>query len=401
MLNPLTEFLPNIETRCEFHEAVRKTRSEQPPNHCHISSQVKELFYIPTEDAWKVYKSIETMIKEGYRNKNINSSEYFKEVNESIFSDINRPVSHITKKVELGGCLFGESGVGKTKLVSESLREFPQKITHQSLCTATNTPLIQIPWIMITCEATRKATLRLIIEEIDRVAGTRNLADLNERDSIHKHCSVIRLLCIQYSVGIIILDESQWFDQKSQSNRDSISSSFLQQIYNRFNVPILLIGTPQLVQALMLSQATLRRFKEAIYHELRYFEVDSQEWKTAIKTLFGDFIFKKSQKQLTDKQLDLIDDFAFGCMNELIHLACKVSELAEEGNINQLTEVLLKSSIKELNNGNTDFKLGLNNVPRVKANSNQSNEVCKKSKRDKRVKNKEAEFKPIDISDFI
>ncbi|MEL0631698.1 AAA family ATPase [Pseudoalteromonas carrageenovora] len=401
MLNPLINALPRIESKSKFYEAMSKAQNTELSHHCYISSQIKEHFYVPTEDAWKVYKAIKTMIMEGYRYKNINSSEYFKDVNKALFNEEDKANGHITNKVELGGCLFGESGVGKTKLVRESLRLFPQKVNHPSSSSVTNTPLIQIPWIMVTCEATRKATLRLIIEEIDRVAGTCNLAKLSERESIHKYCSVIRLLCIQYSIGIIVLDESQWFDQKSQSNRDSINSSFLQQIYNRFNVPILLIGTPQLVQALMQSQATLRRFKEAIYHELHYFESDSEEWKIAIQTLFTNFIFNSAKKPLTKKQFDLIDDFAFGCMNELIHLACKVSELVESGQANKPTEAILKASIKALKNSNTDFKVGLKGATRVKTNSNHTYEALKNIKRSKRTKDKEEPYKPLDLDQFM
>lgn len=401
MLNPLINALPRIESKSKFYEAMSKAQNTELSHHCYISSQIKEHFYVPTEDAWKVHKAIETMIMEGYRYKNINSSEYFKDVNKALFNEVDKASGHIMHKVELGGCLFGESGVGKTKLVRESLRLFPQKVNHSSSSSVTNTPLIQIPWIMVTCEATRKATLRLIIEEIDRVAGTCNLVKLSERESIHKYCSVIRLLCIQYSIGIIVLDESQWFDQKSQSNRDSINSSFLQQIYNRFNVPILLIGTPQLVQALMQSQATLRRFKEAIYHELHYFESDSEEWKIAIQTLFTNFIFNSAKKPLTKKQFDLIDDFAFGCMNELIHLACKVSELVENGQANKPTEAILKASIKALKNSNTDFKVGLKGVSRVKTNSNHTYEALKNIKRSKRTKDKEEPYKPLDLDQFM
>ncbi|TMO06331.1 hypothetical protein CWB60_11005 [Pseudoalteromonas sp. S327] len=295
-----------------------------------------KFFFLPDDETWEVYCSLKNAISTGYLAKNINDEAYFKQINEKLFSS-----NQLSKSSSSGGYLCGPAGYGKTMTVERVLNTIPQVIEHNHQETATKTPLKQIVWVKVTCStSSKKATLRSILKEVHRLSGS-IYSESTKYKSVDHYLKEVTSVFLQYSVGILVIDESQWFSSGRRTDKDGINASFLQEIYNEFNVPVLLIGTPILRDAIVDSKATQRRYEQFMSKNYSCMTIDKGTIVEVITVLFSNYIFPESEEKITKAQINKVLVFCRGNMSILLKLAEKALVLSSENNDKNISSELL------------------------------------------------------------
>ena len=143
----------------------------------------------------------------------------------------------------IGRALIGTPGSGKTRTVNRVLAQIPQIVTHDLKLHPLLLPKM-VTWIRVEAPANRKlsALAANIITAIG--AAVRDNFNSLKRGNISDKIQNAAMLCMEFHVGVIVIDEIQHVLRKS-GEPDLELLNFLVELSNRVNLPLLLIGTPQ------------------------------------------------------------------------------------------------------------------------------------------------------------
>jgi hypothetical protein len=182
----------------------------------------------------------------------------------------------------IGCALIGMSGVGKTRALNRILELIQQVV---ELAVAANPLLLpkMITWLRVECPANRK--ISALVEDIFTAIETAIGEPLGKvrQGNISIQLQNLAKVCLDYNVGLIVIDEVQHILRKNQAP-DLELLNFLVELSNRVNLPLLLVGTPQ---AQYVVGGALRQARRMIGPVWENLPRDGRSWKKFSDRLLG------------------------------------------------------------------------------------------------------------------
>lgn len=212
-------------------------------------------FYRPIQKSIEVAKAFHSLVRDGYVGRNpITFGQRSRRLHENVvatsadFYDDGVTTSGMT--------IIGISGVGKTAIIKNILRNYPQVISHTSYG-SDHFIAQQLVFLRLECppNGRPRALYDNAIDEVDRLLGTNYSRAIAGKNSDQK-LNFLRTIAKNQHLGVLIIDEIQNL-HGAKEGRVLLNS--LVQITNTIRVPLVLIGTPEAQHVLTNEFRILRR----------------------------------------------------------------------------------------------------------------------------------------------
>lgn len=265
--NPLIEALPQL---VEDHEVIKRLRSGQQRNSEELTHpdfirkkylHRIEQFTEPTYDYITCFRAIEDLITESYIPKNplLNTTQHWLHYDNPDKTKYT-PSNGLFAPRAASMAVVGDGGAGKTWMLENILRYFPQKIEHTHY-KGRHLKLDQIVWIKVNCteNANVSALLILILEELDRLTGSDDARRaVSSRDRIAQASLSISRKMKSVFLGILIIDEIQHLKFANEKLKE-IFIQFLLNTMGRAGVPVIFGGDSRLIDFISKGLPVSRR----------------------------------------------------------------------------------------------------------------------------------------------
>ncbi|WP_390280006.1 AAA family ATPase [Vogesella amnigena] len=302
---------------------------ESVPRHTrrHLLMSLRDL-YIPSLDGLRIQETIDLCVRQGYRYRDPNAPLSWQLIS-------GESIQHKTPRAPpQAAVVIGHSGTGKTEAILRAFHCYPrQVITHERFPNIAG-PHHQMVWLTADVPANGKAVelaANLMIswdqamrqwlpERLPRFEGRYGGSAKDGLPMLNEW----RQVALTHFLGVLHLDEVQNFfsleSKKTRQQKARIGEQrelkiiedqclkWLLSLINTWQIPLILSGTPDGINALTKRLSNAQRFATSGFHHLKHFETPSEpEYRELfLKTLF--------QYQYVQTPLPLSDDVA-----ELIH----------------------------------------------------------------------------------
>ncbi len=231
------------------------------------------------------FRAIERAIKTGYSAKNPLSpttAQYIHYLTDEMPS-VEPTTGNFKPKGE-GLTLIGESGVGKSCMLEQTLGYFPQMILHNEYNGDELNSLRQVVWLKVDCP--RNASVRElcieILDQINRITGFDDEKPPSRDADLQKKIEQKIKSCF---LGILIIDEMQNLSPKRTQGFSSFIK-YLHKIVNSLGIPIFFCANPPFDDTLSKTLKSARRAEGGGYFVMESPDLQSQEWDSFIKALW-------------------------------------------------------------------------------------------------------------------
>ena len=265
--NPLIEALGQPLTMQQFYALselpfinnVDLTGVDASLHGYYIRTQIDQLndVYAVQDEAYRLYDVMRRMIEAGYDKRNPLRTD-IRRILTAIDRDKTNPnqVAYLSSlelySVLQSYLLIGLSGRGKSFMVRRILKLFDQVIEHFNYTDHKGREHTldqsQVTYLYVEIHERRgqKALLLNMLEALDEVTGQAYAYEHRNR-SVNELITIVRKLLIGHSVGLVVVDEAQNLAKSSRNEVLSInektSIKFVEELFNRVGVPIMLVGT--------------------------------------------------------------------------------------------------------------------------------------------------------------
>lgn len=158
--------------------------------------------------------------------------------------------------------VLGVPGVGKTSTIRRTLHLLPQVITHTEYA---GQPFYcqQVLYLFVECpsDCSVKALALNLVAALDKAIGSNYLNQLTALRSVAASAiaTQVKVLCLTYHVGLILIDEIQNAVTTAQKNKQiKPLIKFLVELTNDTCTSVMFVGTP-IAEELFTSQEHLKR----------------------------------------------------------------------------------------------------------------------------------------------
>lgn len=303
--NPFSEglglplLIDELQERCEsnFVSKVNLSATEEKYHSYYRKAMLYNLrtVYVLPDEAEFIYDKLRLMIEFGYLLRNplkldahnkllleVHQEDPEKSINESVPFRVGRSVANMSF------LLTGLSGRGKTTLVTKLLDCIPQVICHEKYKTPDGTVVDlsfeQISYLYVELHARKgqKAFLDAILEALDGVAGT-NYVKKSKSLSVNRMITLVRKAFIVHAVGMLVIDEAQNLanikDSLALGNNEKTSVKFVEEIFNRFGIPLFFVGTIATEKLFGSEMTIMRRITEEGAFRMTQCDVNGAFWQ--------------------------------------------------------------------------------------------------------------------------
>lgn len=159
------------------------------------------------------------------------------------------------------GSILGVPGVGKTSSIRRSLSLLPQVIEHEQY---SGKPFFckQVLYLNVECpsDCSVKALALNIMTALDKAVGSSYLKQfVSLRSAASALATQVKILCLTFHVGLILIDEIQNAVATAEKNRQvKPLIKFLVELTNDTCTSVFFVGTP-IAEGLFTSQEHLKR----------------------------------------------------------------------------------------------------------------------------------------------
>ena len=340
--NPVIECLPDLIGLEEFYQKViQKPKIEK--NDRTRSSLVREfmierldLIVYPNEMYFSLYKCIVKLISFGYISRNPLKPEFTKKL-----YDIAQGIEvNNVKTTASTALLTGLSGMGKTTMMNSVLSLIPQVYAHKKY-QSKRMNLLQVVWLKVDCPAdgSRGGFCHAFFLSLDKALDN-DLEFTNKYSklSVAKMAVQIEVLCMQYFIGIIVIDEFQNMSVSKSGGKEMLLN-FFNRLVNMVSVPIFYIGTSKVISVFPNEFRSARRTASAQFFELSQPKFSDSEFQNFIEAIWNVQWLQKPKK-ITD---------------ELINVICEITQ----GITSVVVELLKKSQLRALAKGQEYIDISL------------------------------------------
>jgi ABC-type dipeptide/oligopeptide/nickel transport system ATPase component len=240
----------------------------------------------PLTEYERCFRAIERAIKKGYSSKNPftpTTAQYLHyPVDER--PDIEPRTGFFKPKGE-GLTLIGESGVGKTSMLEQTLCYFDSVIEHDSYKGESLEFKKQVVWVKVDCP--NNSSVRDLCEEI------LSSLDLSLEQVKTKPAANIGSLIRQLEqnikssfLGMLVIDEMQNLQFKRTGGENNLLR-FLHRLVNKLGVPLFFVANPPFDESLIKELKSARRAESGYHQKMSVLSKDSESWKAFIKQLWN------------------------------------------------------------------------------------------------------------------
>lgn len=304
----------------------------------------QDWFFIPVS-VIKVYNAFYNVLYKSYRSQ-VNNN-HIERLNRTIewFENAKKQSNKYPGGLDLtipGFSVIGISGIGKTTLVNRVLSSCFKQIIPRENTT-------QISYIITNCthDSSLKGMLSLFIFKVDQLINTNYSKQYLKRDfNIHMVEAAIANICVRHHIGCWIVDEIHNLNSINRQSQDQILN-FLKNINSIIGLPIVYIGTPEMVQIFSKNFQVARRAQGLGTIVMDRYKQDSEEWTSLIEALW-----KRQVLRRPGKLKKAVEDFYFsksqGIMDILVTIHLLAQEEALEEGQETITLELLESAYERL-----------------------------------------------------
>ena len=252
----------------------------------------------------------------GYLNRNPATDDYDKYLHEG---GITAPMPETLNDAGTSLLFRGSHGMGKTQLTNRLLSTLPPVVVHEaSQMTGYRSPK-QVLWIKIDMEVvgTRTGLITSIAEELDKRLNIRFAPRIDKLSNLTKKRLAIIKYCRMASLGLLVIDDSQWALKKYKSDDDKkVSNEFIEQLFNQLGIPMVFIITPDSGSLKSAKGTTTRRITHNGNYEEPPYESKEVFWTDLIEIYFAKFL-QVPKAYLDDNFLNCIHYYTEGNVGAL------------------------------------------------------------------------------------
>jgi hypothetical protein len=243
----------------------------------HFNSRLHD-FYIPNSTHFHVQSEVDVMIRQGYVRAATIISPTRRKVNGQKYGIADGHDTTVRTLV-----LLGNSGCGKTKLITEILSRYPRLILHSEYdgraCLE-----YQIPWLKV--EIPPSADIKNLCISIcraidDLFPNAEPTYQYAAKTAAKRQIDYVNKLLLRHKVGILVIDEIQNIQHLTNSATNAMLD-FLLQLQNTIATPMVWVGTHEAEKMLSGTLKYARRASSCVY--IKPYENDIQ-WANFIKSL--------------------------------------------------------------------------------------------------------------------
>lgn len=346
--NPFIQALPAMKNKEEIikilnqsNKISRKELEADEYIRLHLLQRIYKDVFQPLPVHLRVWNMIDTLIRQGYVDRNPFNPEYIRHINKLGNNLINKNFSMSANSnfVTTASCglLIGFSGIGKTRIVSKVLENTPQVLCHHTYNNIDfNT--IQVTWIKL--EAPHNSSLRALslsfIMKIDELTGAENMKRYAIKNlSVDAMLPIMGQLANNINLGLLVIDELQHLNK----NTSQVMNYFVA-LMNTFGVPILLIGTPACYEMLTGELRIARRVTgsgEIIWNNMK----NDKEFRLFINGIWKNQ-YVRNKVKLDEEMINLVYNATQGISDLVVKLFVRSQKVAIERNIETITKELVQ-----------------------------------------------------------
>jgi hypothetical protein len=346
--NPLIEALPLkvddetvLDKMAELYpieENVRALKKFQREDFLYRLKRFRQ----PLPDYLACFRMIERAIRESYCPRDPLSPEtthylHHLEYNEAEIVPRNGVISPEGTALTL----VGESGIGKTKMLEQVLKCYPQTVKHTKykgvLC-----PITQVAWIKVNCphNASLTGLCRTVLKELDRAMERPLTRPHKLLDSLIEQ---IEMQVRNHFVGIIVLDEMQNLSLQKAGGKEEFIR-FMLNLINRSGIPVLFCANPAFIELMRSEFKTARRTEAAGFIFMRRMSADV--WNIFAPTLWS-LQVTKVFTPLTQKLSMALYRYSQGIVDVAVRIFEKMQIIAMDGEDETMTLELIEIAYEE------------------------------------------------------
>lgn len=298
--------------------------------------------FVPLDYMYFLYDTLFRMIQSTYYTRT--SKESVMRINSLLTEGASMDDYGISPQT---GALLGTSGLGKTTTIRKCLSLMPQVIAHEKymgkafFCK-------QILWLFCECpsDASTKTMSYNIVRALDQAVGSNHLDYLLRMRSTASSAvaTYIKVLCMTYHVGLIVVDEIQnLVVQAQKTNRIKPLIRFLTELTNDSATAIYLSGTP-LAETVFSEEEYLRRRTRG--PRLLPFKPDGV-YRNFLQRLWP-YQYTARKAELTDKLANQMYDYSGGIPAYIIKIFEEAQVKAIMDGADMLTSKYIQSAASYL-----------------------------------------------------
>ncbi|MBV7276469.1 ATP-binding protein [Clostridium sp. PL3] len=346
--NPFVQALPTIRTKEEIvtilNQNLKISKKELELDEyvrIHMLQRTYKGVFQVLPIHIKVFNMIDTLMRQGYIDRNPFNPEYIRHINKLgnklINKDFSMSVNSNFVTTASCGLLIGFSGMGKTRIVNKILENTPQLIYHSNY-NNTNFNAIQVTWIKL--EAPHNSSLKALtlqfFMKIDELIGSRNMERYAVKNlSVDAMLPIMGQLANNINLGLLVIDELQHLNK----NTSQIMNYFVA-LMNTFGVAILLIGTPACYDMLTGELRIARRVTgsgEIIWNNMK----NDKEFRLFINGIWKNQ-YVRNRANLDEEIINLFYEKTQGISDLVVKLFVSTQKVAIERNIETITKELVE-----------------------------------------------------------
>ena len=323
------------------------------PVECELPTHVRQQcvmrlrrYLDPMEEHIFLAQRIDTMLRDGYVNRDFASVEHRRRLQQSYETMSAGEIPPELKQEELTAlamAILGLSGMGKSRGVGRILeRRYPQVIYHP------DNGQFQVVWMRLnaTFDNNAKQLCVSFFVELDKILGTTYVDDykvLSKTTTTVQLMLRIAHLCKLHHIGIILIDEVQHLEGATVSVSER-TMSFLVTFANIVSVPVLLMGTNKARNLLQLDFRQARR--STGFGMLYWDKLQGAAWRAFAEALLR-FQWTRHRVEVTDELLDTLLDLSQGVVDVAIKLVMVAQISAMVDGSERLTAAGLRAVAKQ------------------------------------------------------
>jgi hypothetical protein len=343
--NPMIEALPPIpEDNSEVFRNLTglvntispEEKKLKPLLRMHLLHKTRNEFFFPFAQVRRLDTAIQIMIRGAYMGRNPVTMEYRRHLAELDRQDEQEKQSvDINERPmilpEMGAIIFGISGSGKSRALSQCLCYYPLSIRHE-VYNGKPFTRTQLPWLMVEApyDGNYVTFCRAVFQEIDKRCGTNNLDKYGY--STHSVSTMIlhmQKLLMLYNVGILIIDEVQHLLITKSDSSEMLA--FFVSLTNQLGVPIIYCGTSNAIKLFQSRMAIARRQTGAGDMKFQPIDRKNREWSSMMNFLWRGYVLREDVP-LDSEMLDVFWECSQGLIGIVVALFCQVQIRALFGN---------------------------------------------------------------------
>lgn len=344
--NPFLEAIPPLDGKAELFDKIKnmpKISAEILSGNQMVRRNAVAMLsslFLPMDYMYQVYDAAYRAILSTYMT--MNSMECVKQINALLYPGNSALPRNDYRTQSECGAILGVPGIGKTSTLRRCMETIPQVIQHTEyrgqmfFCK-------QILYLFVECpsDCSVKTLGFNIAAAIDRAIGSSYFENMNRNNtaSASAIALMVKRLCINHHVGVIIIDEIQNAVQAAKQNKQTNRLiKFLVELMNDTCTAVLLVGTLDAEELFVKEEHLRRRTRGARLLPMK----QDRLYMAFLKTIWS--------YQLTENRTGLTDKIAGLFFNCTAGVPAYIMKLFQEAQVHAILtghEVLDEQTIKE------------------------------------------------------